>query len=221
MNAKTANPEDILPPPPPAPDLGDAIDEALVGLPAPPRTRVRVLGALLGAISIASAGLAWQLRDDVRFAFTAPHAVELGDARTADLTGLAPNQLVHLRASPEMAGAVRYVRPLYPGEHLVFPVAGRATAPLYIQVDGTTVAPGDFTGRLIPFSGAGGRYARVGSYLQHNLGASVTANSYVIVTNVTPRSLWWAPALAAFLLALALSDLLFLGRLLRPADDDR
>lgn len=219
MNAKTASSQDILPSLPPAPGLDDAIDEALVGLSAPPRTRVRVLGALLGAISIASIGLAWQLRDDVRFAFTAPHAVELGDARTAELTGLAPNQLVRLRASPEMAGAVRYVRPLYPGEHLVFPVAGRAT-PLYIQVDGNTVAPGDFTGRIIPFSGAGGRYARVGTYLQHNLGAAVTPNSCVIVTHVTPRSLWWAPALAAFLLALALGDLLFLGRLLRPADDD-
>ena len=215
MTAKTATHDDLLPP---APGLDDAIDDALVGLPAPPRVRVRVLGALLGAISLASAGLTWQLRDDVRFAFTAPTAVELGDARTVDVTEIAPNQLVHVHAAPEMAGAVRYTRPFYPGEHVVFPVAGRSGTPLYIQVDGDA-APGDFTGRIIPFSGAGGRYARVGSYLQHDLGAAVSANSYLIVTGVTPRTMWWAPALAAFLLALALSDLAFLGRLLRPADD--
>ncbi len=218
MTAKTATDLDQIPPPP-APGLADAVDDALAGLPAPPRTRVRVLGALLGAISLTAGALTYQLRDDVRFAFTRPTAVELGDGRTADVSHLAPNQLVHIHAAPQMAGAVQYTRPLYPGEHLVFPVAGRAGDPLYIQVDGNNVEPGEFTGRIIPFSGAGGRYARVGSYLQHDLGASVTANSYVIVTGVSPRSMWWAPALAAFLLALALSDLLFLARLLRPADD--
>jgi hypothetical protein len=100
----------------------------------------------------------------------------------------------------------------------VFPIAGRTGAPLYVQVDGESVEPGDFTGRIIPFSATGGRYARVGSYLQHDLGAPITQNSYVIVTGVTPRTMWWAPALAAFLLALALTDLAFLGRLMRPAE---
>jgi hypothetical protein len=99
-------------PAPPAPDRADEIDAALVGIPAPPRTRLRVLGGLLVAISAASSFLAWQLRDDVRYAFAPSTAVQLGDGRTAEVAALGPNRLVTVRATPQMADAVRYSRPL-------------------------------------------------------------------------------------------------------------
>lgn len=203
-------------PPPPAPGTADVIDEALVGLPAPPRVRTRVLGLLLTAISAVSLFLAWQLRDDVRYAFSSSTPVELGDGRTTDVGHLGPNRLVRLTAAPQMAGAVHYTRPLYPGEHTVFPVAGRTGEPIYVQVDGTAVIPGEFTGRLIPFAGAGGRYARVGQFLHRSLNAPVSGNTWLVVHGATPRTLWWAPALASFLLALAVSDILLLVRLFRP-----
>jgi hypothetical protein len=205
-------------PAPPAPGLDDAVDDALVGLPAPPRARVRVLGALLVAVSVAASFLAWQLRDDVQFAFSSASPIELGDGRTVDVSQLAPNRMVHIHAAPEMAGAVRYTRPLFPGEHVVFPIAGRVAAPLFIQVDGTQVSPGDFVGRIIPFNGAGGRYARVGRFLSDDLGENVHANTYLIVDGVAPRNMMWAVGLMAFLLALAVTDLLFLARLLRPSE---
>lgn len=208
-------------PPPPAPGTQDAIDDALVGLPAPPRVRTRVLGALLTAISAASIFLAFQLRDDVRFAFASSTPVELGDGRSAEVSHIGPNRVVTLRAAPQMAGAVRYSRPFYPGEHVVFPIAGRTGESIYVQVDGATVQPGEFTGRLIQFAGAGGRYARVGSFLQRELNAPVSGGTYLLVNGATPRSSTWAPLLAAFLLALALTDLGLLVRLLRPIDDDR
>jgi hypothetical protein len=120
-----------------------------------------------------------------------------------------------------MAGAVRYSRPFYPGEHVVFPIAGRSGDAVYVQVDGAAVQPGEFTGRLIQFSGAGGRYARVGSFLQRELNAPVSGATYLLVNGAMPRSAMWAPLLAAFLLALALTDLGLLVRLLRPIDRDR
>lgn len=206
-------------PPPPAPGTAEAIDEALVGLPAPPRARTRVLGVLLSAISIVSLVLAWKLGDDVRYAFSPNTPVELGDGRTLPVEGLMRNRLVHLRAAPQMAGAVRYTRPLYPGEHTVFPVAGRVGEPLYIQVDGAP-APGEFTGRLIPFDGAGGRYARVGRFLRNEMGAPVQGSTWLLVSGVTPRSLWWAPLLVSFLLALAVTDILLLVKLFRPIQRD-
>src|SRR5947207_2299218 len=46
--------------PPPAPGREETVDEALVGLPAPPRVRTRVLGGLLVAISAACLFLGYQ-----------------------------------------------------------------------------------------------------------------------------------------------------------------
>jgi hypothetical protein len=202
-------------PPPPAPGTADAIDEALVGLPAPPRVRTRVLGVLLTAISALSLFLAWQLRDDVRYAFAPSTVIELSDGRTAAVGHLGPNRLVRIHATPQMAGAVRYTRPIFPGEHTVFPVAGRAGDALYVQTDGD-VAQGEFVGRLIPFAGAGGRYARVGHFIRDEFSAAVTGQTWLIVDGATPRTLWWAPVVASFLIALALSDLFLLFRLFRP-----
>lgn len=202
--------------PPPEPGAADALDEALASLPAPPRTRTRVLGALLTAVSVSCCALAWQLRDDVRYAFASTAAVNLGDARTADPAGLGANRLVTVRAVPQMAGAARYSRPFFPGEYLVFPVAGRAGEPLYVQVDGASAVSGSFTGRLLPFDGAGGRYARVGSFLHTELGAAVTPHSWLLVDGASPRSSAWAPLLASLLLAMAVTDLGLLYRLLRP-----
>jgi hypothetical protein len=154
----------------------------------------------------------------VCFAFSSDTPIELGDGRTVDVSQLAPNRMVHLRAAPEMAGAVRYSRPLFPGEHVVFPIAGRVGEPLFVQVDGAQVTPGEFTGRIIPFSGAGGRYARVGRFLSSELGENVHGGTYLVVDGVSPRNVMWAVGLVAFLLALAVTDLLFLGRLVRPAE---
>ncbi len=210
--------ENVLPPPPPAPELADQIDEALVGLPAPPRARTRILGGLLAAISVVSVLLAVQLRDDVGYFFASTTPTELGDGSATTVGHLGANRFVHLTASPQIAGAVLYSRLLVPGDHMVFPVAGRSGEPLYVQVDGTQAAPGEFSGRLIPFAGAGGRYGAVGRFLSHAMGAPVDGHTWLIVAGVAPRSLWWAPLLCSLLLALALTDLWFLGRLFRRSE---
>jgi len=201
---------------PPDPELADAVDAALVGLPAPPKTRVWVLVALLVALSQLSLFLAWQLRDDVRFAFASTEAVELGDARAIDPGVLRPGQLVRVHAAPQMAGAVRYHRLFWPGEFVVFPVAGRSGEAVYVQSASEQIEAGAFTARVVRFGGAGGRYARVGDFLREQVGASVNAQSSLLIAGASPRSFLWAPALAALLLAITVTDLLFLVRLLRP-----
>ncbi len=217
--SNTALPQDILEPV--APGTEDVIDEVLVGLPAPPRARRRVLTVLLTGISAASVFLAWELRDDVRYAMAPSAAVDLGDGRVADPGAVGANRYVTVQATPSMAGAVAYSRPLAPGgEHVVFPVAGRDGAgPLYIQVDrdGEALSHGEYTGRLIPFSGAGGRYARVGRYLHDELNAPVQGTTWLLVDGAAPGSTAWAPVVASLLVALALSDLALLVRLMRPS----
>jgi hypothetical protein len=210
----------VLPQAPPTTE--ELIDEVLVGLPAPPRTRRRLLAVLLTGVSLAALFLAFQLREDVLYALARPSATSLGDGRTADPAMAGANRFVTVHVTPSMAGAVVYSRPLYPGEYLVFPVAGRdAASPLYVQVAqdaaAQALAQGDFSGRLIRFDAAGGRYARVGRYLHDALGAPVRGTTWLLVDDTPPRSLLWAPILVSLLVALALSDLLLLGRLLRPA----
>lgn len=217
MNTATTA-DDI--PAPPAPGQADALDEVLVGLPTPPRARRRVLAVLLSVIPVAALFLASQMVDDVRYAMAPTSALSLGDGRTADPASAGLDRYVTLRASPSMAGAVTYSRPLWPGEHLVFPVAGRDGVALYVQVsqDGAqAMARGEFTGRLTRFGGSGGRYAGVGEYLHGTLRAPVGADTWLLVDGATPRRNLWAPLLVTLLLAMALSDLGLLRRLFRPS----
>lgn len=208
-------------PAPPAPGTEDLIDEVLVGLPAPPRTRRRVLSVLLSGIAAASLFLAWQLRDDALYALSPSVPAALGDGTVATPSAVGLNRLVTLSAAPSVAGAVQYSRWLLPGAHVVFPVAGRDGAPpIYVQVPRESLgamARGEFTGRLIRFAGAGGRYAGVGRFLQQNMSGRVGGDTWLLVDGVTPRSLVWAPALMTLLLALAISDLALLARLVRPS----
>jgi len=212
--------EDLLAPP--APDAGDVVDEMLVGLDAPPRTRRRVLSVLLAGIAVVSLALAWQFKDDAVYAMGGGAPASLGDGRVVSSAELSAhnNRYVTLRASPSMAGAVTYSRWIFPGEHLVFPVAGREGEAVYVQVSqegAEAMARGEFQGRLVPFEGAGGRYAPVGHFLRARLGAPVQGTTWLLVDGASPRAMRWAPLVASLLLALALSDLGLLARLLRPA----
>lgn len=215
MSTTLAN--NTAPTPPPAPDA--ELDSELAALPAPPQTRVRVLGALLGAISLVSLGLAYQLRDDVAFAFAPATPVVLGDATTAPIASTLANRTVTVRVTPQMAGAVRYTRPLTAGNYLVFPVAGRAGEALYVQVDGSEVHAGEVTGRLVPFSGAGGRYGRVGRFLRDEMSGRVSGQTMLLVSDARPGQYLWAPLVASFLMALALFDLVMIGRLFKRIRD--
>jgi hypothetical protein len=212
-------------PAPPPPGTADVVDEMLADLPAPPRARRRVLGALLTAVSAMSLFLAVQFRDDLSYAMASAQPVDLGEGVSAQPAAVGPNRLVTLRAAPSMAGAVNYSRWLVPGQHLVFPVAGREGRDgVYVQVsqDADGVAAmrrGEFQGRLIPFRAAGGRYAGVGSYLRGHLDGRVSGDTWLLVDGATPRSVLWAPFLVTFLAALSLSNLALLGRLLRPSRD--
>lgn len=219
MSDTATTPHDLLAPP--APGTEELIDEVLVGLPAPPRARRRVLSVLLTGIAAASLFLAWQLKDDALYALSPSAPAALGDGRDASPASVGLNRHVTLRAAPSMAGAVLYSRRLFPGEHVVFPVAGRDGAPpLYVQVSresADAMARGEFQGRLIRFGGAGGRYAGVGRFLHDRMGSGVGGDTWLVVDGASPRSMLWAPALMTLLLALALSDMALLSRLIRPS----
>ncbi len=202
------------------PSVDDAMDEVLVGLPAPPMGRRRLLAALLSGISVMALFLAVQLWDDTRYAMAPSTPEALGDGRVAQPTAADSNRYVTVEAVPSLANAVVYTRPIAPGERLVFAVAGRDGAPLYVQVDRDDArAPGGtYAGRLIAFGGAGGRYARVESYLRHVMGARIDAHTWLLIDGVSPRSLLWAPFVSTLLVALALSDIALLVRLFRRSE---
>ena len=198
-NATTASHEIPAPPPP---GSADVVDEMLVGLAAPPQTRRRVLNALLVTVAVTSLALAAQFRDDLVYAMSSSTPTDLGDGITAAPSPADLNRYVTLRARPSMAGAVTYSRVLAPGQHLVFPVAGRdGRPPLYVQV------------------AAGRRYANVGAFVHNRLDPRVSGTTWLLVDGARPQSMMWAPFVVTFLLALALSDLALLFRLRRPADE--
>lgn len=206
-------------PAPPEPGTAEVIDDLLVGLPAPPRARRRVLSLLLTAVSLCSLALATQFLDDTLYAFSSSTPIALGDGRTASLTQDLSNRYVTLHAVPSLAGAVTYSRWLFPGEHLVFPVAGRDGEPVYIQLSSSqrqALVHGDFHGRLVHFDSAGGRYTNVGRYLHNTLRAPVTPHTWLFIEDTAPQNLLWAPLTACFLIALSLTNLFLLRRLLRP-----
>ncbi len=219
-NATTASHEIPAPPPP---GSADVVDEMLVGLAAPPQTRRRVLNALLVTVAVTSLALAAQFRDDLVYAMSSSTPTDLGDGITAAPSPADLNRYVTLRARPSMAGAVTYSRVLAPGQHLVFPVAGRdGRPPLYVQVSDENrdvLARGEFQGRLIPFNAAGRRYANVGAFVHNRLDPRVSGTTWLLVDGARPQSMMWAPFVVTFLLALALSDLALLFRLRRPADE--
>lgn len=204
-----------VPPTPQAPSPSDGdLDNELAALPAPPQTRVRVLGALLTAISAASIGLAVQLRDDVSFALSSSTPIAMGDARTAAFSEAFANRMVSIEVTPQLAGGVRYSR-LVGSEYLVFPAAGRSGEAVYVQVASDAVHAGQITGRLIPFSGAGGRYSRVGSFLRSEMQGSVSGSTFLLIADATPAQYLWAPVVASILIALALTDAGLMIRLFR------
>jgi hypothetical protein len=210
---------------PPAPDMADGIDALMADLPAPPRARRRVLAVLLSASAAMALFLAVQFRDDVAYAMASSQPVDLGEGVTAQPLLAGANRFVTLRAAPSMAGAVSYSRWLFPGQYVVFPVAGRqGREAVYVQVSqdaegAEAMRRGEFQGRLIPFRAAGGRYAGVGAYVRTHLDQRVSGDTWLLVDGVRPRSVMWAPFLATFLVALGLSNLAFLARLFRPAKD--
>lgn len=221
MSNATAATHDIPAPPPPG--TADVVDEMLTGLDAPPQARRRVLTGLLSAISVASLFLAVQFKDDLQYAMASAAPTDLGEGISASPTAADGNHFVTLRARPSMAGAVAYSRVLLPGQHMVFPVAGReGQAPLYVQVSDDhreALTRGEFQGRLIPFNAAGGRYARVGSFVREKFDRRVSGATWLLVDGATPRSVMWAPFVVTLLLALALSDVLLMVRLLRAPKD--
>jgi hypothetical protein len=178
---------------------------------------------LLSAISVVSLALATQFVDDVRYAMSPATPFDLGAGISASPEAVGANRWVILRGSASMAGAVTYSRPLAPGQHLVFPVAGRdTTTPFYVQVsqdNADALTRGEFQGRLIPFDAAGGRYARVGHFLHDNFNRAVNNQTWLLVDGATPRASMWAPFVVTLLVALALSNALLLTRLLRRVED--
>lgn len=166
MTKATALYDDIPAPPPLGVD--DAVDEMLVGLDAPPRARRRVLAVLLGGIAVVSLALAAQFTDDAVYALRGGSARSLGDGRVVSSAELAAhgNGYVTLRATPSMAGAVTYSRWLFPGEHLVFPIAGREGEAVYVQVsqDGAAaMARGNSRVGSFPSTARGGGMRRSGA----------------------------------------------------------
>lgn len=206
---------DVDLPSPPSWELPeDAIDDVLVGLPAPPRARVRVLAVLLACMAVVSLALAARFRDDLAYAFTGQEALVAGDARTAELRPDLRNHFVEVAGvAPSMAGAVRYTRPLDAETRVVYPVAGRDGAMLFVDAPERDGLTGTFHGRLIRFEDAGGRYARIGRYLAGVMRQPVDGRTYLLVAHRTPDSYLWELVPFVLMLALALTDLTLLARL--------
>ena len=195
-----------LPPVEPRADAATGVDPELLALPAPPRGRRALSMALLCAVAVAAAALVAHLRTDVAYSFAPSRVIELGDVTRTQLAALVPNTYVSVRGTPMLSRMVKFERGVFGEGYAIFPFAGQNQ--IYVQVplsalqDPARVAHGEFSGRLQTFGQLGGRLRAVRQFLAAEMGAPVTAESFVVLAEEPPASYGWAIALAAVGLAI-------------------
>jgi hypothetical protein len=196
-------------------------DPDLQALPGPPKRQRTLAAALMIITAVAACAMCWALRSEVLYATSKPFPVALGDLAALDLSTVQPDQYVEARGLLGTAGAVRYARPLEGDSFRLQPVAGTNRIWVEIRIpegmEGPRfVPPGDFTGRLVPFSQAGLRHAGVARSVAQQTGQSIPADGWLLVDGASPRASRWAVALFALFGFFALWNVVNVVRILRP-----
>ena len=128
---------------------------------------------------------------------------------------------MHAKGLLGTTGAIRYARPFEGDSFRLHPVAGNEKIWVEIRVpegmEGPRfVPPSDFTGRLVPFKGAGLRHAGVQKSVQRETAKTVSADAWLLTDGASPRASRWAVALFALFAFFALWNVVNVIRILRP-----
>lgn len=205
--------------------LPEAVDPELMALPDPPVRARRATLALFVCTALVSALTLWGLRREAAFAMSSGEITRAGELRRAPTAELARNTGRVISGSGLLgaAGAVSFVRPFSPDlRYRLMPVAGRDD--LWVEVrlpeseqGARWVPPHEVTGRLERLDGLGHRHRGLRAAVERVRGASLPADTYVIVNGDMPAGNQWALVLAGLFLVSVFYNGLMAARLVRPA----
>ena len=204
-----------------SPELAaDGVDPELLALPAPARGRRFATMALMALSMVVALAMLASLRRDLAYFFHGDSAVELGEAVALDPADLESNRFVTLEGTPMASGTVAYGHVLGSSRYQAFPLAGQRNVYVQVPVESDdaarTSSRREFSGRLVTFAEAGGRFGTVRRFLERKMGMPVSGESYLLLADESPSSYAGSLALVALAgLAILVNLLLFL-RLFRP-----
>jgi hypothetical protein len=203
-------------PPPPVPGTADALDPALVALPAPPRARRVVAFSMMMATIVASLALLGTLRGDLRYFFSEARAVDLGEATAVDAAALAGDTFVRVRGTPMGSRTVHFQRMLGGETYALFPLAGQRAIFVQVRADDLDAerrnARREWSGRLVSFGQLGARMGSVRGYLRDSLDLPVTSETYVVLADEPPGAYGWSLVMALVCLAFVLANVAMMVR---------
>lgn len=207
---------DDVPEPPEPGVAGDALDPALVALPAPPRARRVAAFSMMLATIVASLALLATLHGDVRYFFSAERAVDLGEATAVNAAALATDSFVRVRGTPMASRTVHFQRMLGGETYALFPLAGQRAIFVQVRADDLDAerreSRREWSGRLVSFGQLGARMGTVRGYLRDTLDLPVTSETYVLLADEPPGAYAWSLALAALCLAFVLANVAMMVR---------
>ena len=198
----------------------EGIDPELLELPAPARGGRLATMALMALSMVVALGLLASIRRDVSYFFHPGTPVALGEAVSLDPARLEPNSYVTIEGTPMASGTVGYGRILGAGRYRAFPLAGQRD--LYVQVPvesddaARTSARREFSGRLVTFADAGGRFGTVRRFLENKMGMPLSGESYLLLADEPPSSYGGSLALVGLVVLAIMVNLFLFLRLFRP-----
>jgi len=198
----------------------EGIDPELLDLPAPAKGRRLATMALMALSVVVALGLLASIRRDVSYFFHPGTPVALGEAVALEPAELEPNSYVTVEGTPMASGTVGYGRILGTGRYRAFPLAGQRN--LYVQLPvesddaARTSARRQFSGRLVTFGDAGGRFGTVRRFLESKMGMPVSGESYLLLADEAPSSYGGSLALVVLVSFAILVNLILFLRLFRP-----
>jgi hypothetical protein len=208
----------------PKPASSSVVDPELAALPAPPRREKILAVSLMLFTALASAAMAWTLRSEVAYAFSAAVPADIGELTTVQVSSLQPGAYVEARGLLGTYGAVRYSRPLEGDSFRLQPVAGNPKIWVEIRIpeglEGPRfIPPTSFAGRLAPLKQAGLRHSGLSSSVRSQTSVEVPGDAWLLVDGASPRASRWAVALFSLFVFFAFWNLATTARVLRRVGD--
>lgn len=208
----------------PVPSPGSApVDPELEALPPPRRPWRRATMVTLVATAVSSLGLAWALREPVRFAIRRGPPEELGELSTLRLRADLANTWAHV-AGPLGNLAAEYRRPLDPDTYRLVASLQAPNVWIELRIPASVeseryVPPNSFVGRLVPIDRVGPQRGMLTDAITTAFGRPPEAGAWVLLDGEAPSTSRWAVAFVALLFGFFTFSVWGLVRLLQPTRD--
>lgn len=201
-------------------------DPDLVALPGPPK-RERTATVLMMAITAIAAGwMAFVLLGEAQYALTPGQLTDVAELATLNPTPGIENRYVRASGLLGTTGAIRYGRAAEGDSFRLAPIAGNKKIWVEIRVpegfEGPRfVPPTNFAGRLVPFTKAGIRHARLPDSVRAQTDTEVPNDAWVLIDGCSPRASRWAVALVLLFVGFSLWNVVGIIRVLARVRDPK